>query len=395
MTDHETQPAILILNQMAGPMTWELAEDMGEALGSVALFTGHPDTLQKSHPKVQMFAAAPYHRGSFIRRALSWVHYWLQAFFWLWRWPKETPLLLFSNPPILCWLGWLMRTLRGTPYHVMVHDIYPDVLVRMSGFSEKHPLIRLWRWLNRRAYERAKVVMTLGEYMAATLALQFDSTKTTQGQIEVIYPWVDTEKIKPIPKAENWFAQKYNQVDKLTVMYSGNMGLGHDIETMLEAARQLKAVPEIHFMFIGTGPKWSLVNDAQQSENLKNITVLGWQPENDLPYILAAADIALVSLENEFQGLAIPSKSIFAMSVGSIIISISGQHNELYTWITDHFCGAVCPQSDVNGLVAYLSKYSWQQDSLITTHELARQLALTRFTRTANVTQIIETILYE
>ena len=160
MSDNQAKPALLILNQMAGPMTWELAEDVGEALGCVALLTGHPDTLQKSHDKVLLFPAAPYQRGSFPRRALSWLHYWVQAFFWLWRWPKDIPLLLFSNPPILCWLGWVMKKLRGQRYAVMVHDIYPDILVRMVGYGEGHPLIRLWRWLNRRAYGGAEVVMT-------------------------------------------------------------------------------------------------------------------------------------------------------------------------------------------------------------------------------------------
>ena len=172
------RPALLILNQMAGPMTWELAEDAGEALGCVALLTGHSDTLQKSHDKVLLYPAAPYQRGSFPRRALSWLHYWVQAFVWLWRWPKDIPVLLFSNPPILCWLGCLMRTLRGQRYTVMVHDIYPDILVRVAGYSERHPLIRLWYWLNRRSYERADVVMTLGEIMATNLARQFHAGKT-------------------------------------------------------------------------------------------------------------------------------------------------------------------------------------------------------------------------
>lgn len=374
---------------MAGPITWELAEDMGDALGQVALFTGHPDTLQKTHAHVALFAAAPYNRGSFARRALSWLHYWLQAFFWLWRWPKETPLLLFSNPPILCWLGWLMRTLRGTPYSVMVHDIYPDVLVRMSGFSEKHPLIRSWRWLNRRAYQRADVVMTLGEYMAATLAQQFDPTKTKQGQIEVIYPWVDTEKIKPMPKAENWFAQQYNQVDKLTVMYSGNMGLGHDIETMLEAARQLQDTPEIHFMFIGAGPKWQMVQDAEQTERLENITVLGWQPETDLPYTLATADVALVSLEAKMQGLAVPSKTIFSMAAGSAILAITYPDCEISQWIQQQACGGLVLPTQVKELTLILSEYI--MDELNTERRNARYASVTQYSR-KNTLLIIELI---
>ena len=130
-------PKLLILNQMAGPMTWELAEDAGEILGVVAVLTGHPDTLAKGGTdQVHLYPAADYQRGSFFRRGMSWLHYAVQAFFWLWRWPRHIPILMFSNPPILCWLGWLTRVLRGQSFSVMVHDIYPDVLYKLGSLSE-------------------------------------------------------------------------------------------------------------------------------------------------------------------------------------------------------------------------------------------------------------------
>ena len=40
-------PKLLVWNQMAGPMTWELVEDLADRVGPVALLTGHPDTLSK------------------------------------------------------------------------------------------------------------------------------------------------------------------------------------------------------------------------------------------------------------------------------------------------------------------------------------------------------------
>ncbi|MCB0108952.1 MAG: glycosyltransferase family 4 protein [Caldilineaceae bacterium] len=347
----QPKPALLILNQMAGPMTWELAEDLGNAFGSVALLTGHPDTLQKSHPNVQLFAAKAYERGSFVRRAITWLHYCWQAFWWIWRWPKETPLLLFSNPPILVWLGRVVQMLRGQKYAVMVHDIYPDVLVRTHVFPEHHLLMRLWRRLNRSAYEHASVVMTLGEFMAATLVKQFDVSKTPGCKIEVIPPWVDTDVIKPIPKAENWFAKQYNQVDKLTVMYSGNMGLGHDIETMIGAARQLHHRDDIHFMFIGAGPKWQLVNEVVTSEALPNVTLLGWQPEEVIPYSLAAADVALVSLEPEFEGIMVPSKASYNIAVGATLVLLASNNNEWSMWIQDYQCGDLSEPGNINSLV--------------------------------------------
>lgn len=348
------KPALLILNQMAGPMTWELAEDLGKAFGCVALLTGHPDTLQKRHSNVLLYAAVAYERGGSVKRVVTWLQYCWQACWWILRWPGQTPLLLFSNPPMLVWLGWLLALLRGHPYAVMVHDIYPDVLVRTQVFAEQHPLMRLWRWLNRRAYERATVVMTLGEYMAATLSRQFDPAKTAAQKIEVIPPWVDTDVIKPIPKEENWFAQKYHQVGKLTVMYSGNMGIGHDIETMIETARRLRQRDDIHFMFIGAGPKWHLVDEVAKKEKLTNITVLGWQPEGVVPFSLATADVALVSLESSFTGIMVPSKSSYSMAAGSGLLLIAAEPNELRTWIETMNLGSVLKPKDTDSIICQL-----------------------------------------
>jgi hypothetical protein len=185
----------------------------------------------------------------------------------------------------------------------MINDIYPDVLVRLQGLPENSLMAQVWRWLNRVSYEAADGVMTLGDCMAATLAGQFDPTRTAAGRLEVIHPWADTARLRHRPKAENWFARSHAQVGKLTVIYSGNMGMGHDIETMLNTARRLRPARDLHFMFIGAGPKWQIVADYLRQEAPANVTLLPWQPEAVVPFSLAA-DAAPVTLEAGVEGLA-------------------------------------------------------------------------------------------
>lgn len=385
-------PRLLILNQMAGPMTWELAEDLGKTMGPVALLTGHPDTLKKGATGVTLFKASAYQRGGYGRRVLTWLLYCLEAFVWLWRWPASVPMLLFSNPPILCWLGYLMFKLRGQRYAVMVHDIYPDVLVGLGKLSKDHWLVRLWRVLNRRAYEHARVVMTLGEYMAANLDKQFDARRTPAGRVEVVYPWVDTDVIKPMPKEQNWFAQKYGQIGKLTVMYSGNMGLGHDIETMLEAARQLRDWPAIHFMFIGGGPKWQLVADTLLNAGLINVTLLAWQSESTLPYLLSTGDLALVSMDTGLQGLAIPSKAMSVAAAGCSLLLLSKRPNELQEIIEAHHCGFNIEPGDVDNLVKSIVACFDDRRLLTQRATAARLTAKHKFARIVNMQLMLNSI---
>ncbi len=150
-------------------------------------------------------------------------------------------------------------------------------------------------------------------------------------------------------------------------MYSGNMGLGHDIETMLEAAKQLRDEPGIHFMFIGAGPKWGLVEETIQKEGLENVTLLPWQPEEVLPYSLATADVALVSLEPELWDLAIPSKAFYMMAAGSAILASTPTPSSLATIIATTSSGATLP-------VGNYSAICWQLNSLFTNNTLLSKL---------------------
>ncbi len=337
-------------------MTWELAEDLAHCLGPVALFTGHPDTLKKSgHENIRLYEAPAYHRGGTIRRFWCWSAYCFHLMLWIWRWPSTTPILIFSNPPILVWFLALVHRLRGTRFCVMVHDIYPDVFIRKGLVSTRHPLVRLWRRLNRWAYGQSELVMTLGRHMAAALAGQINVENAHNGEIEVIGPWGDGEVLRRVPKEENWFAEKHGQCDKLTLMYSGNMGLGHDLETMLAAAERFKDDSRLHFMFIGAGPKWQLAKKVTEDGQLSNVTVLPWQAESVLPFSLSTADIGLVSLEVELSGLAVPSKAFYFLAAETPLIALCKKQTELADVIEHFECGAVIEPGDVDGMCCVLT----------------------------------------
>ena len=141
-------------------------------------------------------------------------------------------------------------------------------------------------------------------------------------------------------------------------------------------------------MFIGAGPKWQLVQQTLQTERLPNVTLLGWQPEEALPFTLAAADIALVSLEDAFQGLAIPSKSIFAMAAGSAIVLLAGALNELYAWSTKSGWGIVVKPEQVANLDTVLFQLLSDSELLKLMQGRARSQAIEMFDRVTNFDQL-------
>jgi colanic acid biosynthesis glycosyl transferase WcaI len=261
--------------------------------------------------------------------------------------------------------------------------------VPLKGLAKNSLITRIWRRLNRVSYEQSDGVMTLGDCMAATLAGQFDPTLTPSGRLEIIHPWADSTKLRPLPKAENWFARSQAQVGKLTLMYSGNMGMGHDIETMLNAARRLRSARDLHFLFIGAGPKWKIVADYIRQEAPTNVTLLPWQPESVVPFSLATADVALVSLEAGAEGLAFPSKALWAMAAGSALLGLSHIPSDLHGLIERFRCGLNIKPGDVEGLVEAILTFQNNPAFLIKCRERARLAVEQNFGREQIITKLL------
>jgi glycosyltransferase involved in cell wall biosynthesis len=167
----------------------------------------------------------------------------------------------------------------------------------------------------------------------------------------VIPNWASTDWIKPLAKEKNEFAKKYDQIGKLTVMYSGNLGQTHDIGTILKVAKELKGNDSIRFMIIGDGAKKSIVEQAKSEDDLNNLTVLGFQPETVLPYSLATADIAVITLDKGSEGLSVPSKTYYAMASGAALIALCEEDSEVALTIEKHDCGFVIKPGDTDTMV--------------------------------------------
>ena len=330
-----------LFNQMAGPLFRELAIAVAEdsAKGAV-LYTGHPDTVALG-PEIgalQIAQMPGYDRRSKLRRLLSWGRYTLRALREIARMKRSDVAILVSNPPTMGPVAWFGR-LFGRRYYVLVYDLHPDALINMGGLSETGLITRLWRWMNRRVWNGSEGVITLGDRMARRLERQFSADKTRLGRVEVVPIWVDTYGIKPLERSANSFANAHCVGDKVVVLYSGNMGFSHDIDSILAAAEMLSDREDIAFFLIGEGAKWQDAYDFAESRGLGNLSVLPFQPEEVLPYSLAMADIALVSLDQGAEGLMIPSKTYYYMAAGAALLAICEGESELTDTVAAAECG--------------------------------------------------------
>ena len=331
---------IIMLNQMAGPLFRELAEGLAPCFTDGALlFTGHPDTLLywKDHNKKLTISSAPaYDRRSLLRRAISWFHYLFSSSRLIFGSRKSDMFLLVSNPPLLGGWFWVLNKFLKRPYAVLVYDIYPDILVNMGRLGVNNPTVLLWDCMNKMVYRDAHVVITLGEHMARRIRRK---CKGYNVNVEVISPWADVHSIAPLSYQSNPLSQKFNPNGRSIVLYSGNMGISHDIETMLEAARSLSYRQDILFLFIGSGACWQTALNFKREHALANIEVYPLQAEDCVPYTMTLATLSLVALDEGAEELMVPSKVFYYLAAGSAVIGICQNENELKDIIEGANCG--------------------------------------------------------
>jgi glycosyltransferase involved in cell wall biosynthesis len=392
MNDSFKHLRIIFLNQMVGLLFRELAEDISKEWSPSLLFTGHPDTLWSDRTDSLSIMAAPeYKRKNYLSRLLSGIRYVFYVLLRCWRLPRSTLLFLVSNPPFLGLIGYLFRRLRGQHYVVLVYDIYPDMLVQFGSLRESGLIARLWRRMNRVIWENAEIAFTIGDKMASNMKQQFDASKTLPGKVIVIPTWANTNWIRPVAKDKNEFAKKYGQVGKLTVMYSGNLGKTHDIETILAAAEELKEYDSIHFMIIGEGAKKNLVEKAKYKGGLDNLTILPFQPEELLPASLPTADIAIITLDKGCEGLSVPSKTHYYMAAGSALLGICDNNSEVAQIIKRHECGIVIRPGDIDTFVSEVLSLSKDKTKLNYYQANSRRAAENFYSR-RNTRQYVEAL---
>ena len=311
---------------------------------------------RKSQGNLTVINAPVYDNRSYFSRFMTWLSYFIYTFFVLKRIKGKPVLIISSNPPFLSMIGYIYKKIRGWNYIVRILDVYPDAIVQNGLIKRTNPIYKIWGFLNRIMFKHAKHVITLGHVMAVNTSKYI----VTPRKVEVIPDWVNVKQYIPMPKNKNWFLKKYFDLNNLTVIYSGNLGLTHDVKTLFEGIKLLKDQNDISFAIIGGGARKE--EAIKQSNLLTNLKYLPFQSDDTLPFSLASADVAIICLGKGTEGISMPSKLYYSMASGCAILSISDGYNDLKYIVEKTNCGFNIENGNVEQFVSSILKF--KNDSL-------------------------------
>ncbi len=273
-------------------------------------------------------------------------------------------VITLTTPPLLSLIGNALKLFRGSRHFIWEMDVYPDVAVDLEYFARGGVLDRVTGLLADFSRRRADGLLALGPCMKDRLVAR----GLPEEKIHIAENWADGRLIQPV-------AHRAGD-ERLTVLYSGNLGLAHDIETILGAMSELEQDRLFRFVFAGGGPLRKQLAAACQNDGIESAEFRPYSPKTNLGESLGAGDIGLVTQRAASVGSVVPSKAYGLLAAGRPILYIGPRSSTVGQLVRKHNCGWQIDCGDVASLTALLRLLAQNREQVAAAGARARQAFL-------------------
>jgi glycosyltransferase involved in cell wall biosynthesis len=255
-------------------------------------------------------------------------------------------------------------------------DLQPELSIASGlikeGSLSANVLTRMGNYIIR----SSDFILTLDKYMKDYLLRR----EAIANSIYTLPIWPAMEKVYAGKRLENSFRLEKGFGDRIVVMYSGNHSFVHPLDTLLQAAYNLRNDKNFLFVFIGGGVRKKDVTQFKEKHAMENILQLPYEPRENIHNSLGAADIQVVIMGDGQVGYTHPNKIYGAMFVGKPVLYIGPSPSHI-TDILDQLKGNIkVMHGEADSLTSQLSCFGeLSEEEKMAVGELNRQFANEHF----------------
>jgi glycosyltransferase involved in cell wall biosynthesis len=389
-------PRILFVNRFYYPdhsATAQILTDLAEALAArgwnvevIASRMRYDDAAavlakRETHAGVAIrrVATTRFGRAGIAGRAVDYLSFYIASFLAVLGDARRGDIVVAkTDPPLLGTVIGMAAWLRGARIVNWLQDLYPEIAAELGIESLRGPTGKLLTALRNRSLRRAALNVAIGERMAERLA-----AAGVPGERVVMRPnWSDDEGVRPLARGAVPLRAEWGLEGKFVIGYSGNLGRAHETETLIGAAKLLRARGDLAFLMIGGGHESRKLAERVADEGLTDLFRFHpYQPRERLGESLGAADVHWLSLRPEMEGLIVPSKFYGIAAAGRPVIAVSDPDGEIGRIVTRHDCGIAVVPGDSAAMAAAITALSTDPARLDRMGANARALLERDYTR--------------
>lgn len=361
---------ILLLNQTFYPDTLATSQQVsdlalyltskGHRVSVVAGRLGYEEK-EKKFAKHEWYRDVEIHRvGSLGLGKKTILHRVLEGisfdFCLLWRLlflPAHDLVVSFTSPPLIGLFGMLYTLAKGGKSVQWLMDINPDAAFAVGYIRKKSLVGRFLNWVFEVTLRYADQIIVLDRWMQARI----EAHGAAPEKIEIIPPWsvVSLQEAKSLDsEGVKAFRSRHGLIGKNVILYSGNHSVVHPLDTLLQAAYEMRNDPSFVFLFMGGGLRTLDVAAFKEKHGLTNIKQLPLQPRETFHDSLSSANIHISVLGEAVSGLVHTSKIYSILATGRPYVVIAPEKSHLNDLINQCPYGRRVDHGNVKELVETL-----------------------------------------
>jgi glycosyltransferase involved in cell wall biosynthesis len=247
--------------------------------------------------------------------------------------------VLSGNTPIDVQAELLRHCCRnGVGFVHWVQDVYCraiEFFLRRKFGPFAGPLSYPFVRLERTVASSSDAAIVIAPAFAEILA----GWRVPEEKISVIENWAPLDEIRPLPRANEWSA-RHGLGEKTVFLYSGTLGMKHRPDLLYHLAQSLDKSCILVVITEGIGRDY-----LEKMPPLKTLKLLDFQPYDQVPLVLASADVLLATLESDAGQFAVPSKVLTYLCAGRPLLLAAPEIN-LAATIIERSCSGFVADPD-------------------------------------------------
>jgi glycosyltransferase involved in cell wall biosynthesis len=274
-------------------------------------------------------------------------------------------VLAMTDPPIAGLAGAFVARLSGRPFVYNIRDLYPDMAVG-GDIVRPRTWVAHWERMHRRALKQAARVIVLGDDMRNRILAK----GVTPENVVVIRD--GTSFPSSLPGAADPVVQEIRSGFPFVVLHAGNLGFYGAWQTLLRAAELLRN-DKIGLVFVGDGANRASLQAA--AAHLPNVRFLPFRPAGQLPHVMMAGDLHIVTVRRGLEGVVVPSKLYSTLAAGRPVLAVAPSESDAASIVVQSACGVAADPDDPGAVAAAIRRLRDAPDNLAAMGRRAREIA--------------------
>lgn len=236
--------------------------------------------------------------------------------------------------PFVYWL----QDLQGRAVH--------DLLGRKFGLAGRAigGLAHIWE---QHILEQSALVINI----ASGHERELPPAVRAENRYAVLENWANIEEFSTYSTDNDW-AARHGLSKTDNVVYSGTLGLKHDLKMFYGLAAALQSRPNARLVIVSSGQAADIVKREAATRQLTNLAVLPFQTYADVPKVLASAAVLIAPMEASVGAFCIPSKVLSYLCAGRPTVLAIDETNPIALTIRETNSGTVVPPGDARQFIA-------------------------------------------